>query len=153
MFKFFGRRKRKAIDQDAGLARDYTWSKPDESWLPAASNFTARPHEVLNGPVAEFYPDGQLWKLSTYYDDVVSRSHHQLELELGRPSATVRCDGVICRFKDGIEEVEFSFEGEKDFLRENAAWEEWVRKWINQITAGKSVLLFFPEEFAGERVR
>lgn len=145
VFKFFGRRKRKSLDQDASLARDFTWVKPDESWLPG-TNYTARPHEVLHGPVAEFHPDGQLWRLSHYFDDVISSAHHQLELELGRPTGTVRSDGVVCRFKDGIEEVEFFFEGERDYIRENAHWEEWVRKWIHQITAGKSVLLYFPDE-------
>lgn len=145
MFGLFGR-KRKNIGKEHGLPRNYTWVKPDESWL-LHSPHHARPEEVLNGPVAEFYPDRQLFRLAMYYDGKISSAHHCLELELGRPSACVKCDGVVCKIKDGIEELELNFEGSRDFSREVAEWENWVRKWIAQITMGKSVLLYYHDEF------
>lgn len=145
MFGLFGR-KRKKIGEDRGLPRNYAWVKPDESWLPHSPHH-ARPEEVLNGPVAEFFPDRQLWRLAIYYDGIISTCHHCLELELGRPSGKVHCEGLNCTIKDGIEECELVFEGQRDFTREVADWETWVRKWIGQISGGKAVLLYYHDEF------
>ena len=139
MFRFFSRRRKKATDLRQP-ARDERWSKVDRQWLRSGT-WLSRPHEVVHGPSAEFHQDGQLSRLSVYCHGRLSQCHSRLELELGIPEASVVGDGVLCTFSYGWEEIHLCFEGEAEMHGEPALWDDWVRKWIDQICAGEPVHL------------
>jgi hypothetical protein len=139
MFRIFFRRPKKAADSHPRV-RDSRWCKVDQEWL-STGTWLARPHEVIHGPSAEFYQDGQLSRLSVYCNGRLSRSHSRLELEAGIPEGSVIGDGVLCAFSYGWEEVHLCFEGEAETYTEPAVWDDWVRKWIEQICAGERVHL------------
>lgn len=138
MFQFFrGRFNRKENGQE-WIPSNHSWVKVDKKWLVTGLSL-AYANEVLDGPVAEFYPDEQLKKLSRYRDGRASTVHNALELELGVPRARVVGDGVLCSFVDGIEEVHLVFEDDAQYIREPADWEQWINKWIIQICGGERV--------------
>lgn len=135
MFSFFTKKNQKA--QQVGQ-RDCSWCKVDEAWL-SSGTYLARGHEVIHGPVARFFDDGQLASLSLYQRGQISTTHHQLELKLGIPEALVSCHGIECRFSYGWEEVFISLDGEHEVMVEAAVWEEWINKWIKLICNGERV--------------
>ncbi|MBT9581936.1 hypothetical protein IV102_01220 [bacterium] len=139
-------RKRAAKSSSKGRQQrqDGRWSKVDKSWLTTGLSL-AHANEVLHGATAEFYPDGQLRRLSHYSEGKPSLFHHCLELELGIPSARVVGEGVLCVFYYGLEEIHVLFEDEAEFTSGSAVWDDWVRKWIAQICAGGRVNIR-PEE-------
>lgn len=137
MFKFFRGRFQ---PQQAWIPSNHDWVKVDKSWLVTGLSL-AYANEVLDGPVAEFYPDDQLKRLSRYHDGKPSTVHNSLELEHCLPRARVVGEGVLCTFTDGIEEVHLVFDDDIEFIREPADWEQWVRKWIVQICGGERVTL------------
>lgn len=139
MFRHFFRRPKKAAESSQRV-RDGRWCKVDQEWL-SSGTWLARPHEVIHGPSAEFYQDGQLSRLSVYCNGRLSRIHSRLELEAGIPEGSVIGDGALCVFSYGWEEVHLCFEGEAETYAEPAVWEDWVRKWIDQICAGERVHL------------
>ncbi len=139
MFRPFSRRKKKSADSRQRV-RDERWCKVDQEWLRSGT-WVARAHEVIHGPSAEFHQDGQLSRLSIYCNGRLSRSHSRLELEFGVPVGFVIGDGVLCSFSYGWEEVHLCFEGDAEISIEPAVWDEWVRKWIDQICAGEKVHL------------
>jgi len=136
MFRLFSRRRKKAAP--VSRARDEGWCKVDQEWLTTGISL-GRVNEVIHGPTAEFYRDGQLSKLSIYCDGSLSTSHNRLELELGVPEACVIGEGVLCTFSYGHEEVHLCFEGDAEIFHEAAVWRDWIRKWIDQICAGERV--------------
>jgi len=138
MFKLFRRRKKKPGAQPPQPARDHRWSKVDQNWLSTGLSL-ARANEVIHGPAAHFHSDGQLSQLAVYYDGRRSRSHNRLELACGIPEAVVIGDGVLCTFSYGWEEVHLCFENDLEVIQEAAVWDQWVRKWIDQICAGERV--------------
>lgn len=144
MFRLFSRRRPKAPDSRQP-ARDERWCKVDRHWL-SSGTWSARAHEVIHGPSAEFHPDGQLRRLCIYCHGKQSRSHCRLELAPGIPEAAVIGDGILCTFSYGWEEVHLCFEGDAEKYAEPAVWEDWVRKWIDQICAGEKVHLKGAEE-------
>ncbi|MBX3171510.1 MAG: hypothetical protein KF760_29145 [Candidatus Eremiobacteraeota bacterium] len=121
-------------------ARDERWCKVDREWLRNGT-WLARVNEVIHGPSAEFHQDGQLRRLAIYCNGRLSQSHSRLELELGIPEGSVIGDGVLCTFSYGWEEVHLCFEGDAETYAEPAVWDDWVRKWIDQICAGERVHL------------
>lgn len=140
MFKFF--RKKGPRLGEPRIAPDFSWSKVDESWLPGS--YRLREHEVVHGPLAEFYPDGQLHRLSRYCEGRMSLSHNRLVLAHGIAKATVLCDGIEIAFENGVEEVCIDLNGDFDFFRNSAKWDDWVRNWIAHITAGSRVNIIDP---------
>lgn len=110
----------------------------DKSWLPKRT-YQVREGEVLDGPVADFFPDGQLKSLCLYVRGKQSNTHHHLVLEHGIPLGRVLTDVSECIFSGGIESVVTQFEGEVDYFESETSWEVWVRKWIAQV-CGKSVV-------------
>ncbi len=110
----------------------------DKSWLPKRS-YQVREGEVIDGPAAEFFPDGQLKSLCLYVRGKPSNTHHQLILERGIPLGRVLSDVSECVFSGGIESVVTHLEGDLDYFETEIAWDTWVRKWIQQI-CGKSVV-------------
>ncbi|MBS2035688.1 hypothetical protein JST97_11925 [bacterium] len=119
-------------------ARDHSWSKVDQGWLSTGLSL-ARANEVIHGPAAQFHADGQLIRLAIYCDGKRSKIHNRLELEHGIPEAAVIGEGVLCTFSYGWEEVHLCFEDDLEVIQEPAVWDEWVRKWIEQICAGERV--------------
>lgn len=109
----------------------------DQSWLPGV--YLARNHEVIHGPLAEFFPDGQLRSLSRYVDGRMSTAHNRLQLAQGVPEGTVTCDGIEIFYSFGVEEVLIDLSGDVDHFVGSVTWESWVRKWIEHITAGSNV--------------
>lgn len=138
MFRLFSRRKKNSADSRQRV--DGRWCKVDQQWF-STGTWISRPHEVIHGPSAEFHRDGQLHRLSVYCNGRLSRSHSRLELELGIPEGSVIGDGVLCTFSYGWEEVHLCFEGDAETFAEAAVWDDWVRKWIDQICAGERVHL------------
>lgn len=138
----FSRRKKKSTVQGRP-ARDNRWSKVDRDWLITGLSL-ARANEVIHGPAAQFHQDGQLSRLAIYCDGKRSRIHNRLELEHGIPEAAVIGDGVLCTFSYGWEEVHLCFENEVEVMHEPAVWDDWVRKWIDQICAGERVHILDP---------
>ncbi|MBX3166632.1 MAG: FHA domain-containing protein [Candidatus Eremiobacteraeota bacterium] len=110
----------------------------DKSWLPKRT-YQVREGEILDGPVAEFFPDGQLKSLCLYVRGKQSHTHHHLVLEQGVQLGRVVTDVSECVFSGGIESVMTQFEGEVDYFESEVSWEVWVRKWIQQI-CGTSVV-------------
>lgn len=139
MFRLFSRRQKKSADLRQ-RARDERWCKVDQQWL-SSGTWVSRPHEVIHGPSAEFHSDGQLSRLAVYINGRLSRSHSRLELDCGLPEAWVIGEGVLCTFSYGWEEVHLCFEGDVETSIEPAVWDDWVRKWIDQICAGEKVHL------------
>lgn len=132
----------KSLDEPLPLPEPAAPARPvdqvDRSWLPKRT-YQVREGEVLDGPVAEFFPDGQLKSLCLYVRGKQSNTHHQLLLEHGIPLGRVLTDVSECIFSGGIESVVTQFEGDVDYFESEIAWEIWVRKWIRQI-CGKSVV-------------
>lgn len=112
----------------------------DCSWFTGRT-YAVREGEVLHGPVAEFFEDGQLKKLSTYAGGKLSHTHHQLLLEHDRPVGRVVSDVSECLFSGGVESVVTQVDGEVDFFESETSWDVWVRKWIGHICAGATVNL------------
>lgn len=110
----------------------------DRSWF-SSKLYTAKEGEVLDGPVAEFFPDGQLKWLATYHRGKISSTHNQLLLEHGKQVGRVKSDFNECAFSDGLEVVLTQLDGEIDYFEEAAEWEPWVRKWITQICLKQTV--------------
>ena len=134
MFGFL-RYKAKRIEQER--PRDPYWEKVDESWF--GEFYWALAGETLHGPLAEFYGDGQLRKLSWYIQGRPSESHNRLELLPGVPEAEVISQGCCCHFYYGWEEVWLFIDDEPENMAEPAFWNDWIRKWIAQISAGQKV--------------
>lgn len=137
MFRLFSRRRTKATTQTQP-ARDHTWSKVDREWLSTGLSL-ARANEVIHGPAAQFHADGQLSRLAIYCEGRRSKIHNRLELEHGIPEAAVIGEGVLCTFSYGWEEIHLCFDNQIEVTQEAAVWDEWVRKWIDQICAGERV--------------
>lgn len=112
----------------------------DISWLTTRT-YKVREGEVLHGPVAEFFADGQLKRLSFYVQGKLSQTHHQLLLEHGSAVGRVVTDVSECVFSGGQESVITNLDGEVDFFESEAVWDEWVRKWIRQICGSSAVNL------------
>jgi hypothetical protein len=141
MSGFFSyRRKDKKAAAETHRVRDQSWSRVDQLWFPQGT-WVSRAHEVIHGPSAQLYPDGQLSRLQIFRHGRASQSHFRLELQLGVPEGTVMSEGVVCTFSYGWEEVRTCFEGEAELFGEPAVWDEWARKWIMQICAGERVHL------------
>lgn len=138
IFRGGGRKKKTGLPARRQHERDGRWCKVDRQWLTTGLSL-AHANEVLHGPTAEFYPDGQIRRLSVYYDGKPSTVHNYLELERGIPRGRVIGEGVLCTFDYGLEEIHLVFEGEVEFSSEPAQWEDWVRRWIMQICAGQRV--------------
>lgn len=135
MFRFF---RKKSDPPEVPEPPDPSWCKVDESWFNH-DFYWARPHETVHGPVAHFYEDGQLKSLLYYSRGKESPAHNRLELEQGRPVASVHSYGIHCSFDHGFEEILFCLDQDPERLTGRAQWEEWVRKWIEQICAGARV--------------
>lgn len=112
----------------------------DSSWFTTRT-YKVREGEVLHGPVAEFFADGQLKRLSHYSQGKLSQTHHQLLLEQGVAVGRVVSDVSECVFSNGHESVVTNLDGEVDFFETEANWDEWVRKWIRQICGQSAVNL------------
>ena len=136
---FKGRKTRgKGSPQKPPHHHDGRWSKVDKSWLTSGLSL-AHANEVLHGATAEFYPDGQLFRLAYYCEGTLSEIHNQLELDRGIPCGRVTGHGVICTFTYGMEEVHLCLDGDAELTCEPAIWDDWVRKWIAHISAGGRV--------------
>jgi hypothetical protein len=131
----FLRRRPPRFEQER--PRDPHWEKVDESWF--AGFYWASQSETLHGPLAEFYPDGQLFRLSWYTQGRPSGSHSRLVLKWAVPEAEVFSLGCSCSFSYGWEEVWWTMDSELETLCEPAFWNDWVAKWIGQICAGQKV--------------
>jgi hypothetical protein len=118
-------------------------SKVDASWF-SGRTYSYRDGEMLHGPVAEFFENGQLKRLSIYQRGQLSNSHHQLLLEYGLEVGRVVSNLSECTFSQGLEMVITELEGEVDFFEEPAEWESWVRKWLKQICANQTVIFLAP---------
>ncbi|MBS2038341.1 hypothetical protein JST97_25380 [bacterium] len=112
----------------------------DRSWF-RCKLYDTREGDRLEGPVAEFFPDGQLKRLGTYSRGKLSSTHNQLLLEHGKQVGRVKSDFNECAYSDGMEVVTTHLEDEIDYFEEETSWEAWVRKWIDQICSGQTVSL------------
>ena len=112
----------------------------DLSWFTTRT-YAVREGEVLHGPVAEFFEDGQLKRLTIYVGGKLSHTHHQLLLEHDSPVGRVVSDVSECVFSGGVESVVTQVDGEVDFFESETSWDVWVRKWIGHICAGATVNL------------
>lgn len=119
---------------------DVTWFK--------TKTYQLREGERVEGPIAEFFPDGQLKRLSIFHRGKLSSVHNQLLLEHGAQVGRVISHVAECAYCDGIESITTNFEGDIDYSEEEITWEAWVRKWIDQICRGEAVC-FLPESSAG----
>ena len=120
--------------------------KVDHSWFKTKV-YKLRREDRLDGPVAEFFPDGQLKRLGIYHRDELSTTHNQLLLEHGIPVGRVVSDFTDCTYADGVEKVLTQFEGDVDVFEEKIAWQAWVTKWIDLI-CGRSTVSALPDELA-----
>ena len=110
----------------------------DASWF-RVKMYTLRPTDVLHGPVAEFFGDGQLKRLAVYHQGIVSTSHNQLLLEQRAPAGRVFSDFSECVYSGGQETVMTNIDGEIDLFEEEVEWRAWVQKWIDQICGNQAV--------------
>ncbi|MBT9586354.1 hypothetical protein IV102_23630 [bacterium] len=110
----------------------------DATWF-RVKLYTLRPTDVLHGPVAELFEDGQLKRLAVYHQGTVSTSHNQLLLEAGDPVGRVFSDFSECVYSGGQETVMTHIDGEVDLFEEEVEWQVWVQKWIDQICGNQSV--------------
>ncbi|MFN8612801.1 MAG: FHA domain-containing protein [Vulcanimicrobiota bacterium] len=111
----------------------------DPGLVPQQACKEAREGDRLEGPVAEFFPDGQLKQLGTYSRGKLSSTHNHLLLEHGKQVGRVKSDFNECSYSEGVEAVTTMLDDDIDYFEEETSWEVWVGKWIDQICSGQTV--------------